>query len=125
VEHPYRDGVALMGDAAGATDPTWGQGLSVTSRDARVLSEHLLGTKNWDEAGHGYATARDKYFKASVTVGDWMFEFFFGQGPEADVRRLRAFQLIMQEPERFPDHIFGGPDLASDDSVRRRFFGED
>jgi hypothetical protein len=31
----------------------------------------------------------------------------------------------MQEPERFPDHTFSGPDLPSDDSVRRRFFGED
>ena len=27
VEHPYRDGVALLGDAAATTDPTYGQGL--------------------------------------------------------------------------------------------------
>jgi menaquinone-9 beta-reductase len=25
VEHPYRDGLALIGDAAGSTDPTWGR----------------------------------------------------------------------------------------------------
>ena len=42
VDHPYRDGLALLGDAAGSSDPTWGQGLSLTSRDARVLAEKLL-----------------------------------------------------------------------------------
>src|SRR5215470_3560208 len=30
VDHPYRDGVALLGDSAVSSDPTWGQGLSLT-----------------------------------------------------------------------------------------------
>jgi 2-polyprenyl-6-methoxyphenol hydroxylase-like FAD-dependent oxidoreductase len=30
VDHPYRDGVALVGDTATSSDPTWGQGLSLT-----------------------------------------------------------------------------------------------
>jgi 2-polyprenyl-6-methoxyphenol hydroxylase-like FAD-dependent oxidoreductase len=124
VEHPYRDGVALIGDAAGATDPTWGQGLSMTSRDVRVLAEYLLGSDDWDAAGHAYARARDKYFKACLTVEDWEFDFFFGQGAEADARRARALPLIMRQPDRFPDHGFSGPELPHDDSVRRRFFGE-
>jgi menaquinone-9 beta-reductase len=125
VDHPYRDGIALIGDAAGATDPTWGQGLSMTSRDARVLVEHLLASENWDEAGHAYARTRDNYFKACVTVEDWEFDFFFAQGEEAEARRARALPLIMKEPDRFPDHGFSGPDLPCDESVRRRFFGED
>src|SRR5207249_4697756 len=33
VDHPYRDGVALVGDAAATSDPTWGQGISLTLRD--------------------------------------------------------------------------------------------
>ena len=47
VDHPYRDGVALIGDTATSSDPTWGQGLSLTLRDARVLRDHLqmTGTK--------------------------------------------------------------------------------
>jgi menaquinone-9 beta-reductase len=125
VDHPYRDGVALIGDAAGATDPTWGQGLSMTSRDVRVLSEYLLGSDDWDAAGQAYARARDKYFRACLTVEDWEFDFFFAQGPEADARRARALPLIMQQPDRFPDHGFSGPELSHDDSVRRRFFGEE
>jgi 2-polyprenyl-6-methoxyphenol hydroxylase-like FAD-dependent oxidoreductase len=125
VDHPYREGLALLGDAAGASDPTWGQGLSMTARDVRVLSDYLLGSEDWDAAGHAYARERDSYFKACMTVEDWQFDFFFEQGAEADARRARAFPLIMQEPDRFPDHGVSGPDLPYDDRVRRRFFGEE
>jgi 2-polyprenyl-6-methoxyphenol hydroxylase-like FAD-dependent oxidoreductase len=59
VEHPYRDGLALIGDAAGSSDPTWGQGLSLTTRDARVLYEKLLAIEDWDGAGHAYANEHD------------------------------------------------------------------
>src|SRR4030095_2328187 len=44
VEHPYQNGVALMGDAAAASDPTWGQGLCLTVRDVRVLRDQLLSS---------------------------------------------------------------------------------
>jgi len=32
--------------------------------------------------------------------------------------------LIAEDPTRVPDHIFSGPDLPVDDSVRARLFGE-
>lgn len=125
VWHPYSDGLALIGDAAGATDPTWGQGLSTTARDVRLLSERLLASDDWDAAGHDYARARDEYFKTKLTVEDWFFELFFGQGVEADQRRMRALPLMAQEPDRSPDHFLSGPDLPCDENVRRRFFAED
>jgi menaquinone-9 beta-reductase len=130
VEHPYRDGLALIGDAAGASDPTWGQGLSLTTRDARVLAECLLNeclnsTNDFDAAGHAYAKAHDTYFKACVTTEDWMFDMFFALGPEADAKRARALPKIAADPTRVPDHGASGPDLPYDESVRRRFFGED
>jgi hypothetical protein len=37
-ERPYRDGVVLVGDAAGASDPSWGSGLSL-ARGASVISQ--------------------------------------------------------------------------------------
>jgi 2-polyprenyl-6-methoxyphenol hydroxylase-like FAD-dependent oxidoreductase len=125
VVHPYRDGLALIGDAAGSTDPTWGQGLSLTMRDARVLAECLNGANDFDEAGHAYANAHDAYLNACVTVEDWLFEMFFALGPEADAKRARALPKIAANPTRIPDHGASGPDLPYDESVRRRFFGED
>ena len=125
VEHPYRDGVALLGDAAGACDPSWGQGMSMTLRDVRVLSENLLESEDWEAAGHAYARARDGYFKAGITVEDWYFELFLRQGPEADARRARALPLLATQPDRAPDLFASGPDLPCDDRVGRRFFGEE
>jgi menaquinone-9 beta-reductase len=125
VDTPYRDGLALIGDAAGSSDPSWGQGLSLTSRDVRVLSENLLATDDWDAAGRAYARAHDAYFTASITTCGWQFDLFFDQGPAADARRARALAKLITEPDRFPDHAISGPDLPSDDSVRRRLFAED
>jgi 2-polyprenyl-6-methoxyphenol hydroxylase-like FAD-dependent oxidoreductase len=87
VDNPYRDGVALIGDAAGSSDPTWGQGLSLTTRDARVLSEKLIASADWEAAGHAYAREHDVYFNASVATDGWQFDLFFDLGPEADARR--------------------------------------
>ena len=44
------DGVALIGDAAGFTDPIVGHGLSVTLRDARVVGDTLLADSDWSAA---------------------------------------------------------------------------
>ena len=65
VEHPYiSNGVALIGDAATTTDPNWGQGLSLTRRDARVLRDALLANDDPDHAGHAYASEHDRYYRA-------------------------------------------------------------
>jgi 2-polyprenyl-6-methoxyphenol hydroxylase-like FAD-dependent oxidoreductase len=124
VDHPYRDGLALIGDAAGSSDPTWGQGLSLTLRDVRILSENLLSSDDWDSAGHAYATDHDKYFNVELTVGQWFFDLFLARGNEADECRMRALPLIVAEPERVPDHAISGPDLPFNDEVRKRFHGE-
>ena len=124
IDHPYRDGVALIGDAVGASDPVWGQGLSLTARDVRVLTEHLIGSNDWDSAGHAYADTHDEYFGRSVKVGGWLFDLFFARGGEAERLRASALATLAAEPERIPDHNLSGPDLPCDDSVRRRLFGE-
>ena len=70
VEHPYKGGVALIGDAAAASDPTWGQGLSMAIKDARVLRDHLLGNDDWEEAGNAYAEEHKQYFGVVHTTSD-------------------------------------------------------
>jgi len=44
---PYAPGVLLIGDAAGHNDPIIGQGLSITYRDVRIVSELLKSSDDW------------------------------------------------------------------------------
>ena len=125
VEHPYQAGVVLLGDAAGASDPTWGQGLSLTLRDVRVLRDQLLSQNDWDAAGHAYAEEHDRYFNVIHVTNNWLAEMLYATGPEAEARRAKALPLIAQDPSRRPDHAWSGPDLPLNETVRRRFFGEE
>jgi len=125
VEHPYRDGVVLVGDAAATSDPTWGQGMSLTLRDVRTLRDGLLAGDDWTAAAHAYAAEHDRYYGVVHRVDGWFADVFMEIGPAAEERRARALPLIAADPTRIPDVPFSGPDLAADDAVRRRFFGED
>lgn len=49
VDQPTAPGVVLIGDAAGHSDPTIGQGLSIAMRDARMVVEALSGSPDWNE----------------------------------------------------------------------------
>jgi menaquinone-9 beta-reductase len=125
VEHPYQNGIALLGDAAASNDPTWGQGLSLALRGARTLRDALLRSTDWDIAGHDYAREQDRYYGKLRTVAGWFREFFMITGPEADARRARALPLIGQDPTRVPDLLFSGPEISLASDARARFFGED
>src|SRR2546428_4831087 len=117
VDHPYRDGVALVGDAAAASDPTWGQGMSLTLRDVRTLRDRLVADDDWTAAGHAYAAEHDRYYGVVHRVDGWFSDVFMDVGPEADERRSRALPLIAADQTRLPDIQFGGPDLTADDAV--------
>jgi 2-polyprenyl-6-methoxyphenol hydroxylase-like FAD-dependent oxidoreductase len=125
VEHPCRDGVVLIGDAAAASDPSWGQGLSLTLRDVRVLRDSLIANEDWGAAGHVHAAEHDHYSGATHTANTWLSQLYLETGPEADARRSRALPLIAQDPTRQPDTIFSGPDVPLDEAVRKRLFAED
>lgn len=126
VEHPHRDGVLLVGDASGHSDPSWGQGLSHTLRDVRTLRDRLLETDDWAAAADAYAREQQETFMVQRTVEDWFSTFFYDVGPEADERRARAIPFIAQDPQRIPDHFQAGPECETvDESVRKRFFAEE
>jgi 2-polyprenyl-6-methoxyphenol hydroxylase-like FAD-dependent oxidoreductase len=125
VEHPYREGVALVGDAAAASDPSYGQGLSLTVRDVRVLRDCLLDHDDWDAAGHVYAEEHDRYYGALHRATGWFWQLFYETGPAADLRRAKAFPLLAEDRTRMPDFLLSGPEVSLDETVRRRFFGEE
>jgi len=124
VEHPYRDGVVLVGDAAATTDPTFGQGLSLALRDARTLRDELSKDSDWAAAATRYAQKRCVYFHTCHTVESWLRTLLLDPSPEASARRVKAMPLIAQDPSRIPDHINSGLDLPLNDQVRARMFGE-
>jgi 2-polyprenyl-6-methoxyphenol hydroxylase-like FAD-dependent oxidoreductase len=123
--HPYRDGMALVGDAASTSDPTWGQGMSIALRDLRLLRDQLLARDDWDAAGHAYATEHDRFYRETHTGDTWLTDLFLDVGPEADERRARALPLVAADPTRIVDTAIGGPEVIADEAARRRMFGED
>jgi len=125
VERPYANGVALLGDAAANSDPSWGQGLSLALRGSRTLRDALLSNEDWDVSGRSYACEQNRFYTIIRTVTGWLREFFLVTGPSADARRAHALPLIGQEKTRIPDLVFSGPDAPLVPDARARLFGED
>ena len=124
VDLPYRDGVALIGDAAATSDPTWGQGMSVTLRDVRLLAESVTGEPDVESAGNAYAAAHREFRNNLHTCDGWFTDLLLDIGPEADAVRARAMPLIAEDPTRMLDTQISGPELIADEAARQRFFGE-
>ena len=124
VRHPYREGVAVLGDAAATSDPTFGQGMATALRSARVLRDLLLSNADWDQAGNHYAREHDRYFQNCHKVCGWLRTLFQDPCAEAAALRQRAMPKIAEDVMRVPDHLFSGPDAPADEAVRARLFGE-
>ena len=126
IDHPYKDGVALVGDAATTSDPTWGQGLSLTVGAVRRLRDALLENEDWDAAGDSFAAAVKGMWDPIRTVEMWFAEVLMGKGQEADAIRIKALTAMGQDQDRVPDVFNSGPDVVPvNEETRRRFFGED
>lgn len=124
VDHPYAHGIALIGDAAATSDPTWGQGLCLTLRDARVLRDALLAHDDWNAADDAYATAHDRYFECVRTTNSWFTQTWLQPGPDGDAVRARVLPLMESDPLALPDTMVAGPDVAPPTEAHRaRIFG--
>jgi 2-polyprenyl-6-methoxyphenol hydroxylase-like FAD-dependent oxidoreductase len=125
VESPYRDGVVLVGDAAATSDPTWGQGMSITLRDLRLLRDRLLETDDWHAAARAYAADHDAFFAHVRRADTWFTDLFLDVGPHADALRARALPPLLADPTRLLDTPLSGPEVAATEAARRRFHGQD
>jgi menaquinone-9 beta-reductase len=125
VDHPFANGVALVGDAASTSDPTWGQGLSHALLAARMLRDSLLAHEDWETAGHAYARAHAVLRSRTNTTNAWFTTIFLEPGATANAIRERLFGRIAEDPTLLPDTIFAGPELAPPtDAHRRNIFGD-
>lgn len=125
VESPVKNGVALIGDAAASSDPSWGCGLSLTLLDVEHLANALCSSDDWNDALAGYAKEHDQYYSALRRILGWMTELTWTPGPEADERRGRVFPRMMADSRGFPDSIGLGPFGPNDDQARRLVLGLD
>jgi len=125
VESPVKNGVALIGDAAASSDPSWGCGLSLTLLDVEHLANALCASNDWNVALGRYAEEHDEYSFALRRILGWMTELTWTPGPEADERRGRIFPRMLSDPRGFPDSIGLGPFGPNDDQARRLMLGLD
>jgi 2-polyprenyl-6-methoxyphenol hydroxylase-like FAD-dependent oxidoreductase len=121
------NGVVLIGDAAGAPDPTQGHGTALLFHDVRTLSELLLSESNWEAAIKEFADRRHRAFAVIREVDRWHNVFF---DVSAEAARLReSHQRARQHDPTlggFSSIEVNGPTgLVADEEARRRYFGED
>jgi menaquinone-9 beta-reductase len=114
---PCRDGIVLIGDAGGCSDPVWGNGLSRTLRDTRLLRDRLLSDRNWHKAAAAYAADHDDFFHRLRKAEHLNADLYFTMGPDAAKRRDRAWELMEQDPELSPDMAALGPEARCSDRV--------
>jgi len=98
-DRPIGDGLVLIGDAAGYSDPNIAQGLSIALRDVRIVSELLLAFEDWspnaltpytEERAERMCRLRFCNAVATMLRGDF--------GPEGRERRRRALRVMQAEP---------------------------
>lgn len=122
------DRVVLVGDAAGAVDPSYGIGTSLVFRDARALHDLLLAERDWDLVIAEFARRRWQYYEVVRAYDRWMNQIVAEEGPEADQRRERHALAREHDPTLGGFALLEalGPDgLVPDEAARRHFFGED
>lgn len=110
VDLPYRDGVALIGDAASTSDPAFGQGIALALRDVTVLAKAFVETADSRRAGFYYAREHSAYSAANRFVSGVLGEAQFQEGACAD--QLRFSILWRMYAGRLRAVHLDGPDDA-------------
>ncbi len=99
VDVPVTDGAVLIGDAAGWNDPITGQGLSITLRDVRLVSEILQASSDWSAAAlRPYVEERRERLRRLRFSAQIQSALYAEFGEEARSRRLRASARFADDP---------------------------
>ena len=129
-DSPVADGVVLVGDAAGFSDPHIGQGLSVAARDVRSVADVLVADDWSAEAFGPYVEERTERMRRLRWVNDLVTTIRGEFGPEKRERKRRAFARMREQPElaAFRRSTLTGPETAPaeafDPSVVERLLAE-
>ena len=119
--------VVLIGDAAGAPDPSQGHGTPLIFRDVRALSELLLSETDWDRAIDAYALERARAFAVVREVDRWHNAFF--EMTDETVRLQEGHERAKQHDPALGGfaclETHGPAGLIADEAARRHYFGQD
>ena len=113
-DEPYAEGIVLIGDAAGWNDPIMGQGLSITLRDIRLVSEILTISDDWSPAAfRPYAAERAERMRRLRFSASLLASIYAEFGEEAQLRRIRIFNRMAADPALLLAlaATFVGPDI--------------
>jgi len=125
IAHPTQGNCVLIGDAAAASDPVWGNGLSRTLRDVRLLRDRLLENKDWSKAADAYAADHDDFFQRLRRAERLNAALHFSMGDNAESRRQRAYALMDQHAELNPDVSGLGPEARCNEHVINMLLGKE
>lgn len=128
VDVTHAPGVVLIGDAAGANDPSQGHGLSLAFRDVRALRDLLAAPDDWTALPEAFAASQRAARETLRQHAIWSAPLMTGVGPEADALRDRVAEARALDPSAggFAPIFMTGPEgLVADEAARRHFLGED
>jgi len=96
---PFTNGVVLIGDAAGFNDAIIGQGLSITLRDVRLVSDIMTNGDDWSPAAFApYGEERAERMRRLRIIAEVVTDLR-ATFTEAGARRRRLFlQQMLTEP---------------------------
>jgi 2-polyprenyl-6-methoxyphenol hydroxylase-like FAD-dependent oxidoreductase len=95
-------GVVLVGDAAGWSDPIIGQGMSVSFRDAHMITDLMKAESNWTaDAFEPYRLERQERMRRLrfASNGSYLLNGF---GPDAIPKRRRLREMFTENPSASP-----------------------
>ena len=114
-DEPFAAGVVLIGDAAGWNDPIIGLGLSITYRDARIVSDILKASEDWSPAAFApYAEERAERMRRLRFTASLVSALDMEFGEAADARRRSLHERALLDPtlRMHTFAVMAGPESA-------------
>lgn len=100
IDEPIAPGIVLIGDAAGYSDPSGGQGISIALKDAHLVAKILSSAKNWTSAAlTSFVELRREQMRRVRFSTRLLASFRMEFTQEARQRRARGRERMATRPE--------------------------
>ncbi len=97
-----RDGIVLIGDAAGWSDPLIGQGISVCLRDVHIASDVIRRTDDWSAGGFASYSDERRERMRRLRIASAGAYLRHNLGPDGPSTRRRVSAALAEDPMANP-----------------------